>query len=93
MNSQAVVCALQSNSNKCTRNNLLFTLNPENARNPDAVIQKMFSFAADGNSSINESAMAISPKVDVNLGNWEQKAFPRSQKYPPNKRRKIDTGF
>ena len=92
VNSQAVVCALQSKSNKCTRNNLLFTLNPENARNPDAVIQKMFSFAADGNSSINESAMA-SPRVDVNLGNWEQKAFPRSPKYTPNKRRKVDTGF
>jgi Circadian oscillating protein COP23 len=92
VNSQAVVCALQSNSNKCDRNNLLFTLNPENARNPDAVIQRMFSFAQDGSSSINESA-STRPKVDVNLGNWEQKAFPRSQKFTPTNRRKIDTGF
>ncbi|WP_309739091.1 MULTISPECIES: COP23 domain-containing protein [unclassified Chamaesiphon] len=93
VNSQAVICALRSNSNKCTRKNLLFTLSPENARNPDAVIQKMFSFAADGSSSINESATNSSPKFDVNLGNWEQKAFPRSQKSTPNNRRKIDTGF
>jgi Circadian oscillating protein COP23 len=93
MNSQAVICALQSDSNKCDRKNLLFTLNPENARNPDAVIQKMFSFATDGSSSINESATNRPAKVDANLGNWEQKAFPRSQKYTPNNRRKIDTGF
>ena len=93
VNSRAVICALQSNSNKCTRKNLLFTLNPENASNPDAVIQRMFSFAQDGSSSINESASARPSKVDPNLGNWEQKAFPRSQKYAPTNRRKIDTGF
>jgi Circadian oscillating protein COP23 len=93
VNSQAVICALQSNSNKCTSKNLLFTLNPENARNPDAVIQRMFSFAQDGSSSINESASNRPSKVDPNLGNWEQKAFPRSQKYAPTNRRKIDTGF
>ncbi len=92
VNSQAVICTLQNNSNKCNRKNLLFTLNPENARNPDAVIQKMFSFAQDGNSSINESA-STKPRVDVNLGNWEQKAFPRTQKNTPTNRRKVDTGF
>ncbi len=92
VNSQAVVCALQSNSNKCDRKNLLFTLNPENARNPDAVIQRMFSFAQDGSSSINESA-STRPKVAVNLGNWEQKAFPRDRTSTPINRRKVDTGF
>jgi Circadian oscillating protein COP23 len=92
VNSQAVICALQTNSNKCNRKNLLFTLNPENARNPDAVIQRMFSFAQDGSSSINESA-STKPRVDLNLGNWEQKAFPRTQKYTPTNRGKVDTGF
>ena len=92
VNSQPVICALQSNSNKCNRKNLLFTLNPENARNPDAVIQRMFSFAQDGTSSINESA-SNRPKIDVNLGDWEQKVFPLTPKSTPTNRRKIDTGF
>jgi Circadian oscillating protein COP23 len=92
VNSQAVICALQSSSNKCNRQNLLFTLNPENARNPDAVIQKMFGFAQDGSSSINESA-STKQKVDVNLGHWEQKAFPNSKKSAPANRTKVDTGF
>ena len=38
VNAQPVICALQSNGTKCNRQNLLFTLKPENARNPDAVI-------------------------------------------------------
>ena len=92
VNSQAVICALQSNSNKCDRQNILFTLKPENARNPDAVIQKIFSFARDGSSSLNESASS-NPSVDLNLGTWEQKAFPRNSKITAPQRRNSDTGF
>ncbi len=76
VNSQAVICALQAGSNKCDRGNLLFTLKPENARNPEAVIQKLFTFAQDGSSSIDESASQRS-RVDLNLGRWEQQAFSR----------------
>jgi Circadian oscillating protein COP23 len=93
VNSQMVVCALPTNSNKCNNKNLLFTLKPENARNPDAVIQKIFSFAQDGSASINESAGRQS-KVDLNLGNWEQKAFPpKSAGSAPVNRRSTSTGF
>ncbi|WP_373541268.1 COP23 domain-containing protein [Chamaesiphon sp.] len=92
VNSQAVICALQSNSNKCDRQNLLFTLKPENARNPDAIIQKIFSFAQDGSSSLDESASS-KPRVDLNLGNWEQQAFPRTGKTTAPQRRNADTGF
>ena len=92
VNSQAVICALQSNSNKCDRQNILFTLKPENARNPDAVIQKIFSFARDGSSSLNESASS-NPSVDLNLGTWEQKAFPRTGKITAPQRGSNDTGF
>ena len=91
VNSQPVICALQSTATKCNRQNLLFTLKPENARNPEAVIQKIFSFAQDGSSSLNESASS-QPKSDVNLGTWEQKAFPESQS-PTNKSRNANTGF
>ncbi len=92
LNSQSVVCALKSNSNKCSSQNLLFTLKPENARNPEAVIKKIFSFAEDGSSSINESA-SRQAKVDLNLGNWEQKAFPQSTRSSTVNRKKPNTGF
>ena len=91
VNAQPVICTLQSNGTKCNRQNLLFTLKPENARNPDAVIQKIFSFAQDGSSSLNESA-SNQPKSDVNLGNWEKTAFPQSQS-PTTNRRNANTGF
>jgi hypothetical protein len=91
VNSQAVICALQSGSNKCDRENLLFTLKPENARNPEAVIQKLFTFAQDGSSSIDESASHRS-RVDLNLGRWEQQAFSRRVPSSTNSRSN-DTGF
>lgn len=100
VNSQPVICALGSNDKKCTKNNLLFTLKPENAKNPNAVIQKIFGFARDGNSDLNESSGS---KPDMNLGTWEQKAFAKSgkpaivnrQNFKPNtnKKRVINTGF
>jgi hypothetical protein len=80
VNSLAVICAIRTNSNKCNRQNMLFTLKPENARNPEAVIQKIFSFARDGSSSIDESATQQPSTVDTNLGNWEQQAFPQVQR-------------
>jgi hypothetical protein len=81
VNSLAVICAIRANSSKCNRQNMLFTLKPENARNPDAVIQRIFSFARDGSGSIDESATAQQQStVDTNLGNWEQKAFPQVQR-------------
>jgi hypothetical protein len=91
VNAQPVICALQSNGTKCNRQNLLFTLKPENARNPDAVIQKIFSFAQDGSSSLYESA-SNQPQSDLNLGNWEKTAFPQSQS-PTTNHRNADTGF
>jgi hypothetical protein len=93
VNSQPVICALQSGSQKCDRQNLLFTLKPENARNPAAVIQQIFNFAQAGSSSLNESA-SRKPQVDMNLGNWEQKAFSQpSQKSSTTNSRNLDTGF
>lgn len=93
VNSQPVICALQSNSKKCNSKNLLFTLKPENARNPDAVIQKIFTFAQDGTSSLNESASSNHQKADMNLGNWEQKAFPQSKTSSSVKRNTTNRGF
>ncbi len=93
MNSQVVICALQTNSNKCNRQNILFTLKPENARNPEAVVQKIFGFAQDGSSSINESASNRTTKLDTNLGSWEQKTFPKIKRATNVDRKKVDTGF
>jgi hypothetical protein len=84
---------LQANSKKCNHKNLLFTLKPENARNPEEIIQKIFTFAQDGSSSLNESANSRPQKADLNLGNWEQKNFPQSPRNSNVKRRSSDTGF
>jgi hypothetical protein len=91
VNSHPVICALQSGSTKCDRQNLLFTLKPENARNPEAIIQKIFKFAEDGSGVINESS-SQSPKVDLDLGNWERQAFGQSKPGSANAR-SVDTGF
>jgi Circadian oscillating protein COP23 len=93
VNSQVVICALQANNNKCNRQNILFTLKPENARNPEAVVQKIFGFAQDGSSSINESASTRTTKLDTNLGSWEQKTFPQTKRATNIDRKKVDTGF
>jgi hypothetical protein len=79
VNSKPVICTLQSSNKKCNKDNILFTLKPENARNPEAVIQKIFGFARDGNSDLNESASS-KPKNDMSLGKWEQEAFAQSGK-------------
>jgi hypothetical protein len=91
VNGQTVICALQSGGKKCDNNNMLFTLKPENAGNPEAVIQQVLSFAADGSGSVEESTRSRS-KVDLNLGNWEQKAF--KNKIPSAiKPKRVKTGF
>jgi Circadian oscillating protein COP23 len=82
VNFQPVICALQNGSKKCDRDNLLFTLKPENAKNPDAVIQQMVQFGEDGSTTVEESARAQA-KVDRNLGSWERKAFAK-QKFTTN---------
>ncbi len=92
VNSQPVVCALQSGTKKCDRQNLLFTLKPENARNPEAVIQKLFNFAQDGSGMVEESATQ-KPKPKLNLGNWEKQAFSRAKPLSTSPKRNHDTGF
>ena len=93
LNSQVVICALPAKSSKCNRQNILFTLKPENARNPEAVVQRIFGFAQDGGSSINESASTRTTKLDPNLGTWEQKTFPQTKRATNVDRKKVDTGF
>jgi hypothetical protein len=90
VNFQPVICALQNGRKKCDRENMLFTLKPENARNPEAVIQKMMNFAATGEDSINESVRP-SKKLDLNLGSWERKVFGTGK--PAQNLKNRNTGF
>lgn len=93
LNSQTIVCALQSQERRCTSSNMLFTLKPENAHNPATVVQKIFTFAQDGSSALNESASDTN-RVDLDLGTWERQAFARSTaKIAPTKSRTANTGF
>jgi Circadian oscillating protein COP23 len=88
VNSQTVICALQNGSKKCDNNNMLFTLKPENAANPEAAIKQIFSFAEDGSGSVEESTRSRSKRVD--LGNWERKVFKakRASATPPKRGKK-----
>jgi hypothetical protein len=85
VNFQTVICALQNGNKKCSRDNFLFTLKPENANHPEAVIQQMLNFAEDGSGSVNESA-GSKPTADLNLGNWERKAFAKPRFSTTNSR-------
>jgi Circadian oscillating protein COP23 len=91
LNSQPVVCILGTGENSCTDRNLLFTLNPENAKSSQAVIAKILTFANDGSTTVDESAR-ISSKSNGNLGSWERQAFPASKK-TPTRRQNPNTGF
>ncbi len=90
--SQVVICALQPKINKCNNQNLLFTLKPENARNPDVIIEKVFGFAQDGSGTVEESS-STKPKVGKNLGKWEQQAFSKPSKSRATNRPNSNTGF
>jgi hypothetical protein len=93
LNNQTVICALQSRDRACSSKNILFTLKPENAKNPEAIIEQIFSFARDGNSNLEESA-STKRKVNTNLGDWEQKVFADSaKKSPSSNNSNTDTGF
>jgi hypothetical protein len=89
VNAQSVVCVLPNNGKQCDRDNLLFTLKPENAGNPEAVIQKILSFADGSGGSIEESARS---KTDLNLGNWERKVFGTKPKSPSKPALKVKPG-
>jgi iron uptake system EfeUOB component EfeO/EfeM len=78
INFQPVICALQNGSKKCTADNMLFTLKPENADDPEAVIEQIFNFAEEGSGMVNESTRSTK-RVDRNLGNWERKNFARKK--------------
>jgi Circadian oscillating protein COP23 len=91
VNFQPVICALQNGSKKCNGDNFLFTLKPENAKNPDAVIQQIVQFGEDGSGTVEESARSKA-KVDRSLGNWERKVFAKS-KSTTNSTRNIKKGF
>ena len=45
---QAVICAVKNEQSACDRSNLLFTLRPENARNPNAVVATLQNFSVQG---------------------------------------------
>jgi hypothetical protein len=79
LNAQAVICVVKNGGSRCNKDNLLFTLKPENAKNPNAVIQKIMTFAEDGSAAVEESA-SRQPRFDRNLGNWEKKVFPNQPK-------------
>jgi Circadian oscillating protein COP23 len=92
VNSLVVICALRAKSSKCNSQNMLFTLKPENALHPEVVIKKIFSFARNGSSSIEESA-SKQPSLEANLGKWEEQAFPQNKKFTTVKKRNPNTGF
>jgi Circadian oscillating protein COP23 len=93
LNNQTVICALRSKDRACSSKNLLFTLKPENAKNPEAIIEQIFSFSRDGNSTLEESASS-KRKINTDLGDWEQKVFAdTAKKSPASNNTNNNTGF
>jgi Circadian oscillating protein COP23 len=90
LRNQPVICITNDGQKSCTDENLLFTLKPENAKNPDSVIEKIMTFAQDGSEVVNESASS-SPRIDRNLGNWESRVFPNLKTTKQSV--KVDQGF
>ncbi len=91
VNGQTVICVFKTGENSCNNGNLLFTLKPENAKRPQAVIAKISTFAKSGTMTVNESA-SDSSQLDLDLGNWERQAFVKARK-SPTPRQEIDRGF
>jgi hypothetical protein len=91
LNNQPVICILQTNEDKCSDRNLLFTLKPENARQIQATIDRIVTFAQDGSTSVEESAKSTTTKSrsSADLGAWERRVF--SGSIP--KRIDLDMGF
>ncbi len=56
-NGYTVVCVLSQGEQNCNKDNLLFTLNQQNAQNPNAVFIKMTNFVSGkaSNSTIDET--------------------------------------
>ncbi len=81
LNGQPVICVMQTGESKCTNQNLLFTLKPENAKQTQSVIAKILTFAEDGSTTIDESSGGRA-KPSTDLGSWERKAFPEAKKRP-----------
>lgn len=92
INFETVICVLSNNIKKCDNNNMLFTLKPENANDPQAVIEQVLGFANDGSGRIQEGVRSRSKKVDLSLGNWERKAFKPKKPSTTNPKRS-NTGF
>ena len=90
LNGQTVICVFQTGENSCTNDNILFTLKPENAKRPQAVIAQISTFAKSGATTVNESSGSQS--LDLDLGNWERQAFAKSRK-SPTRNQNIDKGF
>lgn len=94
VNGQVVICALTGSQIQCDASNMLFTLKPENARQPGAVIQQIITFSQTGSGTINEDS---GEEVTVDLGIWEERAFPPESlapaSVPPSSPVDTDTGF
>lgn len=56
-NGYTVVCVVNAGQKSCDRNNMLFTLNKQNSKNPGEILVKITNFAsgAASNSSVAES--------------------------------------
>jgi hypothetical protein len=65
---QTVVCVITPEQQICNRDNMLFTLSKENAKDPDQALAKItnFAYAKSNSSPIEESGYLISLETLVN---------------------------
>lgn len=74
VNNAPVICVLKAGENACNANNVLFTLNPENANKADFVLNQLVQFG-QGNVGGNTIVLSSNNSVVVKLSDWETQVF------------------
>lgn len=68
INGQTVICYINTGEARCNRNNTLFTLKPENARDPGAALAGLLRFGQSGSgTALHESAGGEDEDVAVDM--------------------------
>jgi hypothetical protein len=83
VNGQAVICYVNSIDSSCNSSNLLFSLNPENAKAPGAALASLIHFGQLGaGTSLHESAdQEDGDKPQVDLEATVERAFAASDSH------------
>lgn len=73
INDKKVVCVLRKGETSCNPENLLFTLNPDNASRPSEIVNQLLNTSRY--ASISTIVYETESQTYFNLENWEENGF------------------